>query len=101
MFPCCFVIHGIVVSTHVETVVLMLRKDYFLQLSTFLFYKQIRSYRSIRGKSEALSHADVSLIIVQTASAQFATKRGAGQGSSKVRYFKKLLLGTVVVRLRS
>lgn len=29
-----------------ETVVLMLRKDYFLQLSTFLFYKQIRSCRS-------------------------------------------------------
>ena len=28
----------------------------------------------VRGKSEALSHADVRLIIVQTVSAQFATK---------------------------
>ena len=29
---------------------------------------------------------------MQAPPAQFATKRGAGQGSSKARYFKKLLL---------
>lgn len=39
------------------------------------------------------------LIIMQAPPAQFATKRGANPGSSKVRYFKKLLLCSSVCRL--
>ena len=81
----------------VETVVLMSKKDCFLQLH--FYFTTNRSGTAVRGKSEALSQADVRMIIVQTASAQFATKRGAGQGSSKVRYFKKLLLCSSACRL--
>ena len=81
----------------VETVVLMSKKDCFLQLH--FYFTTNRFGTAIRGKSEALLHADVRLIIVQAPPAQFATKRGAGQGSSKIRYFKKLLLCSSACRL--
>jgi len=47
-----------------------------------------------------LYHMQMLGIIVQTSSAQFATKkRGASPGSSKVHYFKKLLLCSSACRL--
>ena len=62
--------------------------------------KEVKTPKQQEDNIEIVWNADVRLIIVQAPPAQFVQqKRGASLDSSKVRYFKKLLLCSSACRL--